>query len=68
MKNISKICGFLLIYIGMSMIGFMFGVAYMVWLVNINGFVLDLPALSIVGILLGLFSMFAGMIMVKLEV
>lgn len=68
MKNISKICGFLLIYIGMSMIGFMFGVAYMVWLVNINGFVLDLPALSIVGILLGLFSMFAGMIMVRLEV
>lgn len=68
MKNISKICGFLLIYIGMSMIGFMFGVAYMIWLVNINGFVLDLPAFSIVGILMGLFSMFAGMIMVKLEV
>lgn len=68
MKNISKICGFLLIYIGMSMIGFMFGVAYMIWLVNINGFVLDLPAFSIVGILMGLFSMFAGMIMIKLEV
>ena len=68
MKNISKICGFLLIYLGMSMIGFMFGVAYMIWLVNINGFVLDLPAISIVGILMGLFSMFAGMIMVKLEV
>lgn len=68
MKNISKICGFLLIYIGMSMIGFMFGVAYMIWLVNINGFVLDLPAFSIVGILLGLFSMLAGMVMVKLEV
>lgn len=68
MKNISKICGFLLIYIGMSMIGFMFGVAYMIWLVNINGFVLDLPAFSIVGILMGLFSMFAGMVMVKLEV
>ena len=68
MKNISKICGFLLIYIGMSMIGFMFGVAYMIWLVNINGFVLDLPAISIVGILMGLFSMFAGMLMVKLEV
>lgn len=68
MKNISKICGFLLIYIGMSMIGFMFGVAYMIWLVNINGFVLDLPAFSIVGILMGLFSMFAGMVIVKLEV
>ena len=68
MKNISKICGFLLIYIGMSMIGFMFGVAYMIWLVNINGFVLDLPAFSVVGILLGLFSMLAGMVMVKLEV
>ena len=68
MKNISKICGFLLIYIGMSMIGFMLGVAYMIWLVNINGFVLDLPAFSIVGILMGLFSMFAGMIMIKLEV
>lgn len=68
MKNISKICGFLLIYIGMSMIGFMFGVAYMIWLVNINGFILDLPAFSIVGILMGLFSMFAGMVMVKLEV
>lgn len=68
MKNISKICGFLLIYIGMSMIGFMFGVAYMIWLVNLNGFVLDLPALSITGILLGLFSMLAGMVMVKLEV
>lgn len=68
MKNISKICGFLLIYIGMSMIGFMFGVAYMIWLVNINGFVLDLPAFSIIGILMGLFSMFAGMIMIKLEV
>ena len=68
MKNISKICGFLLIYIGMSMIGFMFGVAYMIWLINVNGFVLDLPALSITGILLGLFSMLAGMVMVKLEV
>lgn len=68
MKNISKICGFLLIYIGMSMIGFMLGVAYIIWLVNINGFVLDLPAFSIVGILMGLFSMFAGMVMVKLEV
>ena len=68
MKNISKICGFLLIYIGMSMIGFMFGVAYMIWLVNINGFGLDLPAFSVVGILLGLFSMLAGMVMVKLEV
>lgn len=59
MKNISKICGFLLMYIG-----FMCGMAYMVWLVNLNGFILDLPALLIIGVLIGLFRM----IMVKLEV
>ncbi|MBR3889955.1 hypothetical protein IKJ53_05510 [bacterium] len=55
-------------YIGMSMIGFMCGMAYMVWLVNLNGFILDLPGLLIIGVLIGLFSMLAGMIMVKLEV
>ena len=68
MKNISKICGFLLMYIGMGMIGFMCGMAYMVWLINLNGFILDLPVLLIIGVLIGLFSMLAGMIMVKLEV
>lgn len=68
MKNISKICGFLLIYIGMSIIGFMCGIVYMVWLVNLNGLILDFPVFSIIGMLLGLFSMFAGMILTKLEI